>query len=80
MVSSTLVDSVAILLTSSPKPEDVLAYKLPADLQERVSDLLARNREQVLSVEEKEELEQFIFLEHIFRIAKSRARIQLAAS
>ena len=79
MVATRLVDSVVELLTSSPKPEDVLSFKLPQDLQDRSSYLLERNREGLLSAVEKEELDQFVFLEHVFRIAKARARMQLAA-
>lgn len=79
MVATRLVDSVVELLTSSPKPEDVLSYKLPEDLQQRASYLLERNREGLITANEKEELDQFIFLEHVFRVAKARARIQLAA-
>ena len=76
MVATQLVDSLVSLLTSSPKPEDVLAYKVPANLQERASLLLEKNREGTLTVDEKEELDQFVFIEHIFRVAKSKARIQ----
>ena len=79
MPAMRLVNSVVELLTSSPKPEDVISFKLPQDLQERAADLLDRNREGVLTAEESEELDQFIFLEHVFRLAKARARIQLAA-
>ncbi len=79
MVANRLVESVVELLTSSPKPEDVLSYKLPDDLQRRASYLLERNREGLITMTEKEELDQFIFLEHVFRVAKARARIQLAA-
>lgn len=79
MVANRLVDSVVEFLASSSKPKDILAYKLPADLQDRASYLLERNREGEITPEEKEELDQFVFLEHIFRMAKARARIQLAA-
>lgn len=79
MVANRLVDSVVEFLASSSNPEDVIAYKLPADLQERASYLLERNREGEITLEEKEELDRFVFLEHIFRMAKARARIQLAA-
>lgn len=79
MITTQLVDSIVDLLTSSPKPEDVIAYKVPGELQDRVSILLDKNREGALTTEEKEELDQFIFVEHIFRVAKARARMQLAA-
>lgn len=75
-----LVDSMVELLTSSPKPEDVLAFKLSADLQTRASLLLERNREGEITRDERDELDQFVFLEHIFRMAKARARMQLAAA
>lgn len=80
MVAAQLVDSLVNLLTSSPKPADVLAYKVPVGLQERASFLLEKNREGTLTEAEKEELDQFVFIEHIFRMAKARARIQLAAA
>lgn len=79
MVANRLVDSVVEFLASSSKPQDILAYKLPADLQERASYLLERNRAGEMTHEEKEELDQFVFLEHIFRMAKARARMQIAA-
>ena len=78
MVATHMVDSLVTLLTSSPKPADVLAFKLPLDLQERASLLLELNREGRITEEEKEELDQFVFIEHIFRMAKARARMQLA--
>ncbi|MFN0037277.1 MAG: hypothetical protein ACKVUS_19635 [Saprospiraceae bacterium] len=78
MVATQMVDSLVTLLTSSPKPEDVLDFKLPLGLQERASLLLELNREGIISEEEKEELDQFIFIEHIFRMAKARARMQMA--
>jgi hypothetical protein len=80
MAAVQLVDSLVNLLTSSPKPEDVLAYKVPTNLQERASLLLEKNRAGALTEAEKEELDQFVFIEHIFRMAKARARIQLAAA
>lgn len=78
MVATQMVDSLVTLLTSSPKPEDVLDFKLPLGLQERASLLLELNREGIISEEEKEELDQFVFIEHIFRMAKARARMQMA--
>jgi hypothetical protein len=80
MIATQMIDSLVDLLTSSPKPTDVLAFKLPPDLQARAALLLERNREGMLSPQEKEELGQFIFVEHIFRVAKARARTQVAAA
>jgi hypothetical protein len=80
MVTTLLANSMIDFLLTSAKPKDVLDFKLPAPLQERASILLERNREGLLTEEEREELSQFVFLEHIFRVAKSRARMQLAVA
>jgi hypothetical protein len=41
--------------------------------QQRVEELIAREREQMLSQEERSELDYFFHLEHMFRVAKARA-------
>ena len=55
-------------------PEAVVAFKPSETAQARVSDLLARERSEGLSVEEKSELDHCEQLEHSMRLAKARAR------
>ena len=58
--------------------QKILTFHAPADLQVRVETLLEKKKEISLSEREKEELEHYFILEHIVRLAKSRAKLKLA--
>ncbi len=66
------------LLTSQPSPEQVLSIQPSPKLQRRVSELLRRNKEGELLRQEEVELERYLTLEHIVRLAKTHAYKQLA--
>jgi hypothetical protein len=51
----------------------VANYHSSLDAQQRVAELIAREKEGDLSAEEKSELDHFMELEHILRMAKARA-------
>lgn len=72
-------DEQAIIevLTSQPTPAQILALQPSPTLQERVSELLQRKRQDGLSSTEAAELERYLFLEHLVRMAKARALQQL---
>jgi len=61
------------VLTSNPTPEQVLALRPSTRFQARVSELLERNKQSVLSRHEEAELERYLFLEHLVRLAKTHA-------
>ena len=63
-------------LVSLPSDEELLAYHLPADLQERLSDLLKRNCESQLTGEEAEELGDFIHAENMISLLKTKIRLR----
>lgn len=69
-----LVDFVA----GGSTPEEVGNFRPSARAQERVSELLERQRESQLTSEEEAELDRFVELEHILRLAKAKARLILA--
>jgi hypothetical protein len=73
-------DAIIELLVSQPTPEQVLAIRPSPELQARVGELLARNKEGILSRQEEIELDRYLTLEHLVRLAKSKASAQLAAS
>jgi hypothetical protein len=60
-------------------PQAVADYHPSSEAQRRVAELMARDKENNLSVEEKSELDHFMDLEHILRVAKARARQILAS-
>ena len=65
------------LLISQPTPKQVLAIRPSTDLQNRVSELLERNKRGELSPLEENELERHLMLEHLVRLAKAYAYKQI---
>lgn len=60
-----------------PTPQEVLALRPSVELQERISALLEKNRDEGLSPEEEREWERYQYLEHLVRLAKAKAKIKL---
>jgi hypothetical protein len=54
--------------------ERLLSFRLPPDRQMRLDDLLQKNRDGLLTEDERGELEEFERLEHLGRMLKARAR------
>ena len=71
--------AVVRLLASRPTPEQILALAPSPGAQTRVSTLLARSKDGALSRAEELELERLLVVEHLVRLAKSRALEQLAS-
>ena len=63
---------------ASMDPAKVLAFHAPASMQQRVDALLEKKQEQGLTEKEAEELEHYFIVEHIVRLAKTRARLHLS--
>lgn len=55
-------------------PAKVLAFRPSEETTQRVSDLIEREKNEGLSVEEKRELDYYMQLEHLMRMAKIYAR------
>ena len=71
-----LVDEFVELLASRPRLEDLLNYHPSRPIQDRVQQLVARERDNVLSTEEKEELDQIMEAEMWIQLVKARARFK----
>lgn len=61
------------LLAQQPDPQTLLDLQPPPALQERVSDLLARDKSGELERGEALELERYLTVEHLVRLAKGHA-------
>ncbi len=64
-------------LASGSTPRDVAEFHPSQEAQERVAELIEREKESELSGEETAELNHFLELEHILRVAKVKARLIL---
>ena len=65
--------AIVELLTSQPSPEQVMAIQPSPALSARVSELLERGKTQELDRQEEGELERYLVLEHLVRLAKAHA-------
>jgi hypothetical protein len=55
-------------------PEAVAEFQPSSEAQRRVTELIAAEKDGRLSGDEKSELDHFMELDHILRMAKARAR------
>lgn len=69
-----LIDFIA----AGTRPDDVIAYEPSQAAKERVAHLIRKEKADGLTPEEKSELDNYMQLEHIMRLAKARARRYVA--
>jgi hypothetical protein len=70
--------TIIAILTSQPAPEQVLAIRPSSELQSRASELQERNKHGTLTTQERTELDRYLLLEHMVRIAKANAYRRLS--
>lgn len=68
---------LADFIISQPSLEDVIDYKVPDPLDQRIEALLEKNRESTLTPDEREEMEHFLAMSHLMTLAKAKARYKL---
>jgi hypothetical protein len=66
-------EEVIDFIASGTTPKNVIAFRPSEAAQERVSDLIKRERDSGLTAAEKSELDHYMQLEHLMRLAKARA-------
>jgi hypothetical protein len=74
---SVACDELIDFIISRGSPRDVIEFEASEPTKRRVRELIQREKESGLTPEESSELETFMLLEHIMRLAKARARLML---
>lgn len=77
MVQERSYDSVVEFISSSPTPQQIIAFRPSDEVQQRVEDLLYKKKTGQLDTDEVVELDRFMFVEHIMIIAKKKAKKSL---
>jgi hypothetical protein len=72
MQPDKVYDEVVEFIASS-SPANVIAFRPSDEAKSRVADLIAREKDEGLSAEEKSELDHYLQIEHLMRLAKARA-------
>jgi hypothetical protein len=77
MTIYSVYDEIAELI-SSLHPEKVLALKANLEMQNRLEFLIEKSKAVSLDKQEKDELDHYIVLERLMRMAKIRSKAALA--
>jgi hypothetical protein len=72
------IDEIIAILASQPTPEEIIELRPSPQMQARVTELLVRNKAGKLSRAEETELERYLMVEHLVRLAKGHAYQKLA--
>jgi hypothetical protein len=76
---SVAYEEIVDFIAGGPSSEDVVNFQPSEHVKAHVAGLIHRQKSSGLSAEETAELNQYLQLEHLMRLAKARARQRLAA-
>jgi hypothetical protein len=71
-------EEVIDFIAAGTSPDLVAAFRPSESARQRVMDLLQREKTKGLTPDERSELDHYLQLEHIMRLAKARARRHLS--
>ena len=80
MVATKAFDELIDMIAAGTNPAQIVAFKPSIATLRKVEELLFKEKEGAISREEKLELDDYLLLEHILRLAKVRARKFLKAA
>jgi len=67
-------EEVVDFIAGGTTPSTVAAYRPSSEVRERVAELIHREKNDGLSLEETSELDHYMQIEHLMRLAKARAK------
>ncbi|MBI4675417.1 MAG: hypothetical protein HY741_27545 [Chloroflexi bacterium] len=67
-------EEVVEFIATGTTPKSIIAFQPSVAAKKRVADLIHREKTTGLSPDEKSELDHYMQLEHLMRLAKGRAR------
>jgi hypothetical protein len=71
-------EEVVDFIAAGTTPRNVVEFRPSEESQARVSDLLFREKNGELAPSERSELDHFMQIEHLMRLAKAKAREYIA--
>jgi hypothetical protein len=77
MVVQSPVEGIIAFITSFPTPQQVLDFRPAPEAEARLSELLYEQSARDLTKEEAREMDYFMVVEHIMRMAKLEAMQRL---
>ena len=77
MIVSTAYDEIVDFIAAGTTPDSVIAFRPSDQTKERVANLIHKEKTVGLLPDETAELNHYMQLEHLMRLAKARARKHL---
>ena len=75
--SRSIFGEITDFLATNPTPEEIIAYRLPDDLQARAHELLDKNGEGELTPEEHIEMMDFARVDNMLLLLKAKMKRKL---
>jgi hypothetical protein len=72
-------DEIIEYIAAGTTPQSIINFKLSETAQERLEDLVYLHQTGELTPEDKKELDDFLFMEHIITLIKARAHKYITA-
>lgn len=72
-------EEIIDFIAAGPSSGQVVAFLPSEATRQRACDLVRREKNEGISAEETAELDHYLHLEHVMRLAKARARQHLSA-
>lgn len=66
-------EEIINFLAAGITSQSLIEFQVSETVKERVADLICREKDEGISLEEKSELDHYLILEHLLRLAKARA-------
>ncbi len=79
MTAQLAYDHVADFIATM-NPAKILELRAPESMRLRLEELIEQEKDGQLSVTDKDELDHYIVLERLIRLAKAHARLKLASA
>lgn len=76
-IQQSIFEELADFIVSQPSLEEIAAYRVSEETDNRVHYLLEKNREEGLTPDEREEMTKFLTISHVMKLAKAKAHLQL---
>ena len=78
--ASPLMAEVLTFLSTAPSAEDILAFEASESLNDRMGELLDKSREGELTADEREELAEYLRMDHFVGMLKIKTAQRLNAT
>lgn len=72
--SASLYREITDFLSTNPSPDQIIAFKISSAAQERLEDLLDKNREESLTADETAELDAYLQARDLMILLKASAQ------